>query len=193
MTYQTTAEDHKNNKNTKYLEKFFSLFLATLLLYLLRNYSCNCCNLLGVAAATTITMGGNSTAAFSIGGYIGGTTGGNSLGGSSGGAVGGTVASDLIPSTSMLNSTSSGIPYSFGTNWEEFSERHARAAATDFAKACINYINGSLTPEEARNLSHRNFGQKFLETFAEHYEKEFFRRRNNLKVSEKELKKLELN
>ncbi|KAI8129171.1 SH2B adapter protein 2 [Lucilia cuprina] len=126
-------------------------------------------------------MGGNSTAAFSIGGYIGGT-GGSSLGGSSAGAVGGAVASDLIPSTSMLNSTSSGIPYTCGTSWEEFSDRHARVAAADFAKACINYINGSLTPEEARNLSHRNFGQKFLESFAEHFEKEFFRRRNNLKV-----------
>ncbi|XP_065360332.1 SH2B adapter protein 2 [Calliphora vicina] len=126
-------------------------------------------------------MGGNSTAAFSIGGYIGGT-GGSSLGGSSAGAVGGAVASDLIPSTSMLNSNSSGIPYASGTSWEEFSDRHARVAAADFAKACINYINGSFTAEEARNLSHRNFGQKFLESFAEHYEKEFFRRRNNLKV-----------
>lgn len=127
-------------------------------------------------------MGGNSTAAFSVGAYIGGT-GGNSLGGSSAGAVGGVSASDLIPSSSMLNSTSSGMPYSCGTTWEEFSDRHARVAAANFAKACINYINESLTPEEARNLSHRNFGDKFLESFAEHYEKEFFRKRNNLKVS----------
>ncbi|KAL9888448.1 SH2B adapter-like protein Lnk isoform 1-T4 [Glossina fuscipes fuscipes] len=119
-------------------------------------------------------MGGNSTAAFSIGGYIGS--------GSSGGAVGGIGASDLIPSSSMLGSSStSGITYSCGTSWEEFSDRHARVAAADFAKACINFINGNLTPEEARNLSYRNFGQKFVDSFAEHYETEFFRRRNNLK------------
>ncbi|XP_059217758.1 SH2B adapter protein 2 isoform X1 [Stomoxys calcitrans] len=125
-------------------------------------------------------MGGNSTAAFSIGGYMGGSGG---SGGSAGGAVGG--ASDLVPSSSMLGSGSSftpGLPYSCGISWDEFSERHARVAAADFAKACISYINGGLSPEEARNLTYRNFGEKFIDSFAIHYEKEFLRRRSNLKV-----------
>lgn len=125
-------------------------------------------------------MGGNSTAAFSIGGYMGGS------GGSAGGAVGG-GSSDLVPSSSMLSgggsSSTPGIPYSCGISWDEFSERHARVAAADFAKACISYINSSLTPDETRTLSYRNFGQKFLDAFAENYEKEFLRRRGNLKVS----------
>ncbi|XP_075146025.1 SH2B adapter-like protein Lnk isoform X2 [Haematobia irritans] len=126
-------------------------------------------------------MGGNSTAAFSIGGYMGGSAG---SGGSASGAVGG--ASDLVPSSSTP-----GIPYSCGISWDEFSERHARVAAADFAKACISYINGGLSPDEARNLTYRNFGQKFLESFAEHYEKEFLRRRSNLKVGNGVLEELE--
>lgn len=84
----------------------------------------------------------------------------------------------------LSGSTSSGIPYSCGTtSWDEFSDRHARLAAADFAKACISYINGNLTAEEAHSISYRNFGHKFLESFAEHFETEFFRRRKNLKVS----------
>uniref|UniRef100_A0A1I8MTY0 SH2B adapter protein 1 n=1 Tax=Musca domestica TaxID=7370 RepID=A0A1I8MTY0_MUSDO len=129
-------------------------------------------------------MGGNSTAAFSIGGYMGGSAGST---GSAGGAVGGGT-SDLVPSSSILgsggggSSSTPGIPYACGISWDEFSERHARVAAADFAKACICFINGGLAPDEARNLTYRNFGQKFLESFAEHYEKEFLRRRSNLKV-----------
>lgn len=122
-------------------------------------------------------MGGNSaganSSAFSAGGYIGPTT---SLG-----AAGG---SDLIPAPigtgSAMGSTSS---YTYGgTSWEEFCDRHARVAASDFAKACINYINGNLPPEEARNIPHRSFALKFVEYFSDHYDKEFFRRRSNLKT-----------
>ncbi|XP_017848648.1 SH2B adapter protein 1 isoform X2 [Drosophila busckii] len=115
-------------------------------------------------------MGGNSTAAnssaFSAGGYIGPTT---SLG-----AAGG---SDLIPAP-----IGTGQSYTYGgTSWEEFCDRHARAAASDFAKACISYINGNLPPEEARNIPHRSFALKFAECFPEHFDTEFFRRRSNLK------------
>ncbi|XP_037946959.1 SH2B adapter protein 2 isoform X1 [Teleopsis dalmanni] len=123
-------------------------------------------------------MGGNSAAAsstFSAGGYMGPTST-NSLG-SSAGAVGG----DLIPVGNSVGS--SGTSYSYGTRWEDFCDRHARVAAADFAKACISYINTNMPPEEARNMSHRHFAQKFLESFADHYETEFFRRRNNLKIS----------
>ncbi|KAH8311612.1 hypothetical protein KR044_007224 [Drosophila immigrans] len=120
-------------------------------------------------------MGGNSAAAnssaFSAGGYIGPTT---SLG-----AAGG---SDLIPAP-MGTGNAIGTSYTYGgTSWEEFCDRHARVAATDFAKACINYINGNLPPEEARNIPHRSFALKFVESFLEHYDTEFFRRRSNLKT-----------
>ncbi|XP_062122336.1 SH2B adapter protein 2 isoform X1 [Drosophila sulfurigaster albostrigata] len=123
-------------------------------------------------------MGGNSAAAnssaFSAGGYIGPTT---SLG-----AAGG---SDLIPAPmgtgNAIGSSSTSYTYG-GTSWEEFCDRHAHAAATDFAKACISYINGNLPPEEARNIPHRSFAVKFVDSFLEHYDTEFFRRRSNLKT-----------
>lgn len=121
-------------------------------------------------------MGGNSiagnTSAFSAGGYIGPTT---SLG-----AAGG---SDLIPAPMGTGQAIGSTSYTYGgTSWEEFCERHARAAASDFAKACINYINGNLPPEEARNIPHRSFALKFVECFSDHYDTEFFRRRSNLKT-----------
>lgn len=125
-------------------------------------------------------MGGNSTATNSFGGYIGPTSGGGNSLGSNSGAVGG----DLIPGPiGNPGGAASGSSYQYGTSWEEFCDRHARVAGADFAKACINYINTNLTTEEARNISHRNFMQKFLDSFAEHYEIEFFRRRNNFKVN----------
>ncbi|XP_043064999.1 SH2B adapter protein 1 isoform X4 [Drosophila ficusphila] len=126
-------------------------------------------------------MGGNSTgansSAFSAGGYIGPTSASShhSLGSSSAAAAAG---SDLIPAPIGTGTTS----YAYGgTSWEEFCERHARVAASDFAKACITYINGNLPPEEARNIQHRSFAQKFAESFLTHYDTEFFRRRSTLK------------
>ncbi|KAH8360271.1 hypothetical protein KR093_011829 [Drosophila rubida] len=121
-------------------------------------------------------MGGNSAAAnssaFSAGGYIGPTT---SLG-----AAGG---SDLIPAPMGTGNAIGSTSYTYGgTSWEEFCDRHARVAATDFTKACINYINGNLPPEEARNIPHRSFALKFVESFVEYYDTEFFRRRSNLKT-----------
>ncbi|XP_046739755.1 SH2B adapter protein 1 [Diprion similis] len=61
-------------------------------------------------------------------------------------------------------------------NWAEFCDRHARAAASDFAKAFCTYVNLNL-PESARaTLSHRDFLRKFVDTFCEHFETEFLRR-----------------
>lgn len=121
-------------------------------------------------------MGGNSAAAnsnaFSAGGYIGPTT---SLG-----AAGG---SDLIPAPMGTGTALGSTSFAYGgTSWEEFCDRHARVAASDFAKACINYINGNLPPEVARSIPHRSFAVKFVEYFSEHYDTEFFRRRSNLKT-----------
>ncbi|XP_067635399.1 SH2B adapter protein 2 isoform X2 [Eurosta solidaginis] len=124
-------------------------------------------------------MGGNSTAnTFTAGTYISPISGNNSAGGSGGGG-GGAVGGDLIPNMGTASSTTS-FPY--GTSWEEFCERHSRIAAADFAKACINYINGNLPPEEARNISYRSFGQKFAEAFVDHFDAEFCIRRSNLKT-----------
>lgn len=122
-------------------------------------------------------MGGNSAAvnasAFSAGGYIGPTT---SLG-----AAGG---SDLIPAP-MGTGYALGGNTSYtndGTSWEEFCDRHARVAASDFAKACINYINSNLPPDVARGIPPRSFSIKFVEYFSVHYATEFSKRRNNLKT-----------
>lgn len=66
--------------------------------------------------------------------------------------------------------------------WSDFCERHARAAATDFAKSCLHYVTSSI-PENARNnVSHREFMKKFLDCFSEHFETEFYRRRMQQKV-----------
>ncbi|PBC34199.1 SH2B adapter protein 1 isoform X1 [Apis cerana] len=60
--------------------------------------------------------------------------------------------------------------------WIEFCERHARASASDFAKAFCTYVSLNL-PESARlNLSHHDFLKKFVESFCEHFENEYLRR-----------------
>ncbi|XP_055848394.1 SH2B adapter protein 2 isoform X2 [Episyrphus balteatus] len=98
------------------------------------------------------------------------TTMQNSIGVSGSATAGGIVGSGL-----------GGSSYQIGTGWEEFCDRHARAAATDFAKSCINYINTNLI-DDGRIISHRNFMQKFLDSFGECFEVEFTRRRNHLKA-----------
>ncbi|XP_015592919.1 SH2B adapter protein 1 isoform X2 [Cephus cinctus] len=61
-------------------------------------------------------------------------------------------------------------------DWVEFCDRHARAAASDFAKAFCTYVSLNL-PESARaTLSHRDFLRKFVETFCDHFESEYLRR-----------------
>ncbi|KAH8295077.1 hypothetical protein KR018_006874 [Drosophila ironensis] len=138
-------------------------------------------------------MGGNSTgansSAFSAGGYIGPTTTNShhSLGTQTTAAAAAAAAvaggSDLIPAPIGTGNAMGVSSYAYGgTSWEEFCERHARVAASDFAKACITYINGNLPPEEARNIQHRSFAQKFVESFSAHYDTEFFRRRSTLKT-----------
>ncbi|XP_074111507.1 SH2B adapter-like protein Lnk isoform X1 [Cotesia typhae] len=64
-------------------------------------------------------------------------------------------------------------------DWVEFCDRHARATASDFAKAFCTYVNLNL-PESARaTLSHRDFLRKFLDSFCEHFENEYLRRTQN--------------
>ncbi|XP_053680024.1 SH2B adapter protein 2 [Anopheles nili] len=61
--------------------------------------------------------------------------------------------------------------------WTEFCERHARAAAADFARACVNYVTNNL-PEVARHtISHRDFMRRFVHCFEARFEEEFQRRK----------------
>ncbi|XP_011342933.1 SH2B adapter protein 2 isoform X3 [Ooceraea biroi] len=61
------------------------------------------------------------------------------------------------------------------TGWSEFCERHARASASEFAKAFCAYVSLTL-PESARtSLSHRDFLKKFVDSFCEHFENEYLR------------------
>lgn len=66
--------------------------------------------------------------------------------------------------------------------WIKFVEEHAKAAASDFAKSCVQYINNTL-PENAQiNVSHKKFLEKFVEYFSEHFETEIFKRKLPIKV-----------
>lgn len=61
-------------------------------------------------------------------------------------------------------------------------ERHSRAAASDFAKSCVHYVNTNLPENVRATVSHRDFMRKFIECFSEHFETEFSRRRIHHKV-----------
>lgn len=69
------------------------------------------------------------------------------------------------------------------SGWSEFCERHARAAASDFAKSCVHYINKNLPENVRATVSHREFMVKFVECFSDHFDSEFSRRRSYSKVS----------
>uniref|UniRef100_A0A4V0Y8J5 Putative signal transduction protein n=1 Tax=Rhodnius prolixus TaxID=13249 RepID=A0A4V0Y8J5_RHOPR len=60
-----------------------------------------------------------------------------------------------------------------GTNWVEFCEKHARAAASNFAKSFICYVN-SHNPNSS-TLEHREFLSKFIDSFVEHFESELLK------------------
>lgn len=73
-----------------------------------------------------------------------------------------------------------------GTGWVEFSERHARAASSDFARSVVQYFNSTLQPEARANISHKDLLHKFIEVFSENFEYEYLRRsvqQGNSKVS----------
>lgn len=73
-----------------------------------------------------------------------------------------------------------------GTNWIEFSERHARAASSDFARSVVQYFNSTLQAEARANISHKDLLKKFIDCFSENFEYEYVRRcvqQGNNKVS----------
>lgn len=64
----------------------------------------------------------------------------------------------------------------FGTGWIEFSERHARAASSDFARSVVQYFNSTLQAEARANVSHKDLLKKFIDCFSENFEYEYLRR-----------------
>ncbi|XP_066592473.1 SH2B adapter protein 2 isoform X2 [Prorops nasuta] len=81
-----------------------------------------------------------------------------------------TTSSTASPATAATPETTNG--------WIEFCDRHARATASDFAKAFCTYVSLNL-PESARaNLSYQTFLTKFVESFCEHFQTEYLRRTN---------------
>lgn len=62
-----------------------------------------------------------------------------------------------------------------GTGWIEFSERHARAASSDFARSVVQYFN-STQPEIRTQVSHKELLKKFIDCFSENFEYEYLRR-----------------
>lgn len=65
------------------------------------------------------------------------------------------------------------------SGWAEFCDRHAKIAAQDFAKACVQYVSVNL-PENARaNITHKDFLRKFIDSFTEQFEIDFCKRRLN--------------
>lgn len=91
-------------------------------------------------------------------------SGTNSSSGGTAGAVGSTTAS------------TSGSGRQYGTGWQEFSERHGKAFAGEFAKSSVNYVNTNL-PENVRSeISYEDFLNKFIEAFSHSFETEYVKR-----------------
>lgn len=96
---------------------------------------------------------------------------------------------DVAPSSASSASASGTshhhqqLPFASAPNgWSEFCERHARAAAADFAKSCVHYINKNLAENVRASVSHREFMQKFVDCFSEQFDAEYTRRRTQTKV-----------
>lgn len=63
-----------------------------------------------------------------------------------------------------------------GTGWIEFSERHAMASSSDFARSVVQYFNSTLQPEARQQISHKELLKKFIDCFTENFEYEYLRR-----------------
>lgn len=63
------------------------------------------------------------------------------------------------------------------SDWAEFCERHATAAAQDFSKSCVQYISRTLHENTRATIGHKDFLRKFVECFSEQFEKDFCKRR----------------
>lgn len=73
-----------------------------------------------------------------------------------------------------------------GTGWIEFSERHARAASSDFARSVVQYFNSTYSSHARHHITHKDLLTKFIACFSENFEYEYLRRsvqQGNSKVS----------
>lgn len=68
------------------------------------------------------------------------------------------------------------------TDWMEFCNRHALAAAQDFSKSCMQYITMNLTETARTTLTHKDFLRKFLDCFTEHFETDYNKRKTQNKI-----------
>lgn len=69
-------------------------------------------------------------------------------------------------------------------NWIEFCERHAQAAAQDFSKSCMQFINMTISENAASSVTHKELLHKFIDCFTEQFEMDFNKRRlHNTKIS----------
>lgn len=65
------------------------------------------------------------------------------------------------------------------SGWSEFCDRHAKIAAQDFAKACVQYVSVNLPEHSRASVTHKDFLRKFIESFTEQFEIDFCKRRLN--------------
>lgn len=69
------------------------------------------------------------------------------------------------------------------STWIDFCERHAHAAAQDFSKSCMQYLNINL-PENSAPVTYKDFVKKYVEAFTEQFEIDFNKRRlQNTKIT----------
>lgn len=78
-----------------------------------------------------------------------------------------------------MNTSSGGAGPGASSPWADYCERHARTAASDFARSCALYI----AKNKCENVSHRDFMMKFIEAFSDHFDTEYQRRRAQNKVT----------
>ncbi|XP_035890672.1 SH2B adapter protein 2 isoform X1 [Anopheles stephensi] len=131
----------------------------------------------GGGASGNVSHAGNALHVGGMGGAGGGV--GEGEGESVLGSGATTTASSMALMGSMTPTASTTTLTATPTvgTWTEFCERHARAAAADFARACVNYVTNNL-PEVARHtISHRDFMRRFVHCFESRFEDEFQRRK----------------
>jgi hypothetical protein len=68
------------------------------------------------------------------------------------------------------------VAHELGTGWIEFSERHAIASSSDFARSVVQYFNSTLQPEARQQISHKDLLKRFITCFEQNFEYEYLRR-----------------
>ena len=63
-------------------------------------------------------------------------------------------------------------------SWMEFCERHASVAAQDFSKSCIQFMSLNLSETAKATITYKDFLKKFIDTFSEHFETDFNKRKS---------------